>query len=546
MAARSENLEKGRQAIEARAWDRAFSLLTSADSAVSLGSEDLRLMATSAFMLGRDDDMVACLERSHQLYLGAGELLPAVHDAVWIGLNLALRGEMGPASGWFGRAARTLEDVEEENAEHGYLVFARVFGAIEMGQFEAAVVGAKQAIEIGRRFDEHDLVALAVHGHGRALMRQGNTLEGLHLLDEAMVAVIADRLSPIVTGIIYCSVIEACHEVLDFGRARQWTEALSQWCRVQPEMVAFTGQCLTHRAEVMQMRGDWEDALAEADRASGRFLDGMNQAPVAQAYYRQGELHRLTGDLPRAEEAYRQASRWGWSPQPGYALLRAAQGQAAAGKAALSRVLGESDEWVDRARVLPAYVEILLSLDELDAAGQASQELDDLAEAHPSTMLSAVAHYERGTLLLRSGEPAQAVTAFRAALRGWQELEAPYETAKTRAMIGLACDDIGDRDSARLEFDAARSEFVRLGANPDLAWLDRQVDGDRRAGDAGLTGRELEVLGLVASGATNKAIAVELFVSERTVDRHVSNIFSKLGVTTRTAAATYAHEHGLL
>ncbi len=503
-------------------------------------------MATAAYMLGRDDDMVAGLERSHQLHLQAGELLSSVRDAVWIGINLALRGEMGPASGWFGRAGRTLEDVDEENAERGYLVFTGVLSAIEMGDFEGAVAAAKQAIDIGRRFDELDLVALAVHGHGRALMRQGNTLEGLHLLDEAMVAVIADRLSPIVTGIIYCSVIEACHEVLDFGRARQWTEALSQWCRIQPEMVAFTGQCLTHRAEVMQMRGDWEDALAEADRASGRFIDGMNQAPVAQAYYRQGELYRLTGDLVKAEEAYRQASRWGWSPQPGYALLRAAQGDPAAGKAALSRVLGESDEWVDRARVLPAFIEILLSLDEVDAAGQASQQLDELADAHPSTMLSAVAHYERGTLLMRTGEPVQAVAAFRASLRGWQELEAPYEMAKTRAMIGLACHNIGDHDTARLEFEAARSEFGRLGATPDLEWLDQQLDGDRRTPDAGLTGRELEVLGLVASGATNKAIASELFVSERTVDRHVSNIFSKLAVTTRTAAATYAHEHGLL
>ena len=354
MAARSADLEEGRRAIEARSWERAFLLLTNADSAEPLGSEDLRLMATAAYMLGRDDDMVAGLERSHQLHLQAGELLSSVRDAVWIGINLALRGEMGPASGWFGRAGRTLEDVDEENAERGYLVFTGVLSAIEMGDFEGAVAAAKQAIDIGRRFDELDLVALAVHGHGRALMRQGNTLEGLHLLDEAMVAVIADRLSPIVTGIIYCSVIEACHEVLDFGRARQWTEALSQWCRIQPEMVAFTGQCLTHRAEVMQMRGDWEDALAEADRASGRFIDGMNQAPVAQAYYRQGELYRLTGDLVKAEEAYRQASRWGWSPQPGYALLRAAQGDPAAGKAALSRVLGESDEWVDRARVLPA------------------------------------------------------------------------------------------------------------------------------------------------------------------------------------------------
>lgn len=546
MATRSQNLKIGRTAVDDRAWQSAFSLLGAADLADPLGSEDLRLMATAAFMLGRDDDMVACLERSHQLYLQAGALLPAVHDAIWIGLNLALRGEMGPASGWFGRAARTLEDVDEDNAERGYLVFSGVLGAIGMGDFDAAAAAAKQAIVIGRRFEERDLVALAVHGHGRALMRQGHTLEGLNLLDEAMVAVIADRLSPIVTGIIYCSVIEACHEVLDFGRARQWTEALSQWCRVQPEMVAFTGQCLTHRAEVMQMRGDWQDALAEADRASGRFIEGMNQAPVAQAYYRQGELYRLTGDLQRAEAAYRQASRWGWSPQPGYALLRAAQGDAAAGRAALSRVLGESEEWVDRARVLPAFVEILLSLDEVDAAGEASQELDELAEAHPSVMLSAVAHYERGSLLARTGDAVQAVAAFRTALRGWQELEAPYEAAKTRAMIGIACHNIGDHDSARLEFDAARSEFRRLGAAPDLDWLARQVDGDRRSADFGLTGRELEVLGLVASGATNKAIASELFVSERTVDRHVSNIFSKLAVTTRTAAATYAHEHGLL
>lgn len=532
--------------MQERAWQRAFDSFVEADEAGPLEPIDLRSMGTAAYMLGRDDDMVSCLERSHQVHLEAGVLLDAAHDAIWIGLNLALRGEVGPASGWFGRAGRILGDVDEPNAEVGYLVLSQAMQRQMRGDHEGAVVAADEAIEIGRRFDERDLVALAVHAKGRALMRQGETTDGLLFLDEAMVAVLADRLSPIVTGIIYCSVIEACHEVLDLGRARQWTEALSGWCRSQPDMVAFTGQCLTHRAEIMQLRGDWADALAEADRASGRFFDGMNQAPVAQAFYRQGELHRLTGDLVRAEEAYRAASKWGWSPQPGLAQLRVAQGDRVAARAALSRQLGEAQDWVERARILPAYVDVLIGAGEIELGRQAADELERIAFENPSPMLSALADFARGAISLELEDPETALASFREALRNWQILDAPYEMAKARSMIGLACERIGDHDNAGLEFDASRSEFIRLGARPDVAWLDNLIGGPNSPGSAGLTNRELEVLRLVASGATNKSIALELFVSERTIDRHVSNIFTKLSVTTRTAAATYAHEHALL
>ncbi len=480
MRERVEELERGREAYARRAWLEAYEALTAAEEQAALDAPDIDLLATCAFMLGRDDESAAWLERGHQRYLKGGDTIGAVRCAVWIGLNLASRGQIGQATGWLGRARRLLEH-EAECAERGYLLLPMMFQHEAAGDFAAAATVAADAVRIGERFGDRDLFALAVHGQGHMLIRDGRVREGLALLDEGMVAATAEELSPIVTGIVYCGVILACQEVYEVRRAREWTRALSDWWALQPEMVAFTGRCLVHRAEVLQLGGAWRDALDEARRAGERFVETKNPA-AGLARYRQGELLRLQGEFAAAEDAYKAASALGWEPQPGLAQLRLAQGRSDAAAAAIRR-------------------------------------------AEAATTLAAQA----------------ALVALRTARETWHALEAPYEIARTRILVGEACRLLGDEEAAALEHEAARNIFERLGAKPDLVRM-----GPRANDSHGLSRRELEVLRLVAAGKSNRDIAVALVISEHTVARHVQNIFAKVGVSSRAGATAFAFEHDLV
>ncbi|HEV8099662.1 MAG TPA: hypothetical protein VGP56_10960, partial [Gaiellaceae bacterium] len=364
-----DELVRGRRAYANRAWLEAYAALTAAEEQVALDAPDADLVATCAFMLGRDDESVGWLERAHQRYLEGGDTIGAIRCAVWIGLNLATRGQIGPATGWLGRARRLLEH-EAECAEHGYLLLPLVFEHEAAGDFAAAAAVAAEAVRFGERFGDRDLFALAVHGQGYMLIKHGRVREGLALLDEGMVAVTADDLSPIVTGIVYCGVILACQEVYEVRRAREWTRALSAWWALQPEMVAFTGRCLVHRAEVLQLDGSWRDALEEARRAGERFAETKNPA-AGLARYRQGELLRLQGEFTAAEAAYKEASTLGWEPQPGLAQLRLAQGRSEAAVAAIRRWEAATTLAIERARLLPAFVEIMLAAGDPESARRA-------------------------------------------------------------------------------------------------------------------------------------------------------------------------------
>jgi DNA-binding NarL/FixJ family response regulator len=524
----------------------AYESLSRADEAAPLGAEDLELLATSAYMIGRDDAFVSGLDRAHHLYLDAGEVLRAVRCAFWVGIDLALRGEMGHATGWFRRAQRLLERSKFDCVDRGYLLIPVLLQQAATGDWEAVSATAAETAEIAERFGDRDLFALAVHEQGHARVRQGRVEEGLGLLDEAMVAVTAGELSPIVTGLVYCSVIAYCQELYELRRAQEWTAALTRWCEQQPEMVAYTGQCLVHRAEIMQLRGAWADALEEALRAGERFAQAMNQLAAGHALYRQGEIHRLQGKLDSAEEAYRDASRCGWVPQPGLALLRLAQGKDDAAAAAIRRAAGETTDALKRAGLLPAYVEIMLAAGDTQEARAACRELDEIAEGHGSAMLSAMAANARGAVDLAQGDTRAALVTLRRAAQAWQELEAPYEAARARMFVGLACRALGDDEAAAMELEAARGAFARLGAAPDLA---RVASLSRHAASRdthGLTQRELEVLRLVAAGRSNRQIASAMVISEHTVARHMQNIFAKLGVSSRTAAGAFAFEHDLV
>ncbi|MGH3127063.1 MAG: LuxR C-terminal-related transcriptional regulator [Gaiellaceae bacterium] len=543
--AASENVERGRDAYAKRSWREAHEALSAADRAVTLEPADLELLATSAFMLGRDHEYVDTLERAHDAYLQRGEPLRAFRCAFWCGMILMIRGEVGPGGAWIGRAQRLCEGQPDDSVERGYLLMPLVFRHEAAGEFEAAAAVAGNAAAMAERFEDADGFALASHAQGSMLIKAGRVPEGLAVLDESMHAAIRGDLSPMTTGIVYCGVILACQEVFEARRAQQWTAVLTEWCEGQPDIVAFTGRCLVHRAEILQLGGAWPDALEEARKARQRFIDAENLGRVGLAFYREAELQRLLGVLDAAEQAYREASSHGWDPQPGLAQLRLAQGRVDAATASIQRVLAETAEPLKRAALLPACVEIMLAAGDVDAAGVACLELEELAERFESAMLGAMVAHARGAVHLAQGDPPAALGPLRLALGIWRELEAPYEVARTRELIGLACRTLGDDEAASLELDAARATFEKLKATPDAARL-AALTAPVGTSPHGLTSRELEVLRLVAAGQSNREIAAQLVISEHTVARHLQNIFAKLDVTSRTAAASFAFEHELV
>ncbi len=528
-------LERGRAAYANGAWHEAYSALSALERQLP---QDCERLATAAYMLGRDDEYVLALERAHHAYDERGEPLRAARCAFWIAINLILRGETAPAGGWLGRARRLVEREPGDCVERGYLLLPLVFERRAQGRPEAAIAAAAEAAATGERFRDADLFALATHDHGLLLIDQGRVADGLRLLDEAMVAVTAGELSPIVNGYVYCGVILGCRAAHEPRRAQEWTAALTSWCEQQPDMVSFTGTCLVHRAELLQLHGSWTEALEESRRARDRCAAASNESAAAQASYREGELHRLRGDFAAAETAYRDASRGGREPQPGLALLRLAQGDRGAAVAALRRLLDETTGPARRAGLLPAYVEVMLAAGDLETARDAAAELDAIAWG--GDMIGALSAHARGSVLL-AGDPRAALMTLRAAEQAWRELGAPYEVARARELVALACRALGDEDSAALELAAAREAFAALGAQPDVA----RVDALAGVRPFGLTGRELEVLRLVAAGDSNREIAAALVISEHTVARHVQNMFAKLGVSSRTAASALAHKHGL-
>jgi DNA-binding CsgD family transcriptional regulator len=545
VAGGNDHLRCGRKHYELRAWADAYNALSLADQETPLGAQDLELFAMAAYLVGRDDEYLGTLERAHNAHMNAGQCARAVRCAFWLGFRVLMRGEVGRATGWFSRAQRLLERDARECAERGYLLLPVVEQRLESRDYEAAYAAAADAAAIGERCGDADLIACARHQQGRIRLQQGQVETGLALLDETMVAVTAGELSPLVTGLMYCSVIAACQQVYAIDRSREWTAALTRWCEGQPDMVAFAGVCQVHRAEIMQLRGEWPEAIEEARRACAR-SQGIDRRAAAAALYQQAEVHRLMGELAAAEEAYRGASQLGLEPQPGLALLRLVQGRSDAAATAIRRIASVTVDRLKRMSLLPAYIEIMLAAGDVKDARNACRELEDIARSLDTGVPDAIAAQARGAVDLGEGGAQAALGSLRRAFEVWQRIQVPYAAARVRVLIGLACRGLGDEDGADLEFDAARSVFQRLGAAPDLARIDALTKGDASGNAHRLTPREVQVLRLVAAGKTNAAVAAELFLSRRTVERHLSNIFTKLDLSTRTAAAAWAYEHGLI
>ena len=543
------SLERGREHFRQRRWGDARAELAAAVNEGPVPIDDLERLAAAAHLVGRHEESVDAWADAHHAALQAGDPGRAVRSAFWLWFGHTNRGEMAQAGGWAGRAKTILNEHGLAGVERGYAAAPEALSVLFNGAPEAALSIFREVADIGEQHGDRNIGAMGRLGEAQCTLLVGNRDVGLALLDEVMVSVTTGDVAPAIVGLVFCAVIDGCHSAFDMRRAREWTIALTRWCDAQPDLVPYRGQCLIHRAELMRLHGEWPDAIAEAERAEEWLSRPPPEPTVGGACCQRAEVHRLRGDFARAEEAYRHASKWGHGVQPGLALLRLAQGQVEAAVTSIRVALGESGDPITRASLLPGAVEVLLAADDVGAARNAADELAKLTAAFETTYLTARAAHAEGAVLLAEADPRAAVASLRRAWAAWRELEAPYEGARARELLGHAYRMLGDEDGAVMELDAARWVFQELGAGPDLARLDAATSPGAPAaalGGHGLTGREIEVLRQLATGKTNRAIAAELVISEKTVARHVANIFTKVGLSSRAGATAYAYEHGLI
>lgn len=540
------SLDRARALFAQQAWGEACAQLSAADREAALAPEDLERLAIAAHLVGRDAESTDAWTRAHHAFLAQGAAPGAARCAFWLGFTSLIQGESAKSGGWLARGQRLLDDGGHDCVERGYLLMLQGLRRMWEGDNTTIHATFDQAARLGERFGDAQLMAFGRVGVGEALIRAGRTAEGLALFDEVMVAVTSGEVAAVGVGIIYCAVIEQCQEIFDLRRAKEWTKSLGQWTASQADLVPYRGQCLVHRAEIMQLEGAWSEAMREARLACERLAQTIGRPWVGGALYLQAELHRLRGEFGQAEEAYRAASQSGRDSQPGLARLRLAQGKTEAAAAAIRRLLDEAGDEAARSKLLAAYVEIMLAASDVAAARAGADELARIAERLEAPLLRAMAAHATGATLLAERDGRAALAALRKAWAAWQEIEAPYEAARVRVLIALACRALGDDDTAEMELDAARWVFRQLGAAPDVA----RVEALSRAGaaptPAGLTAREIEVLRLVTEGRTNREIAKALRLSDHTVRRHLQNIFNKIGVSSRAAATAFAFQRDLV
>ena len=538
-----DELIRAREAYERRDWVAAYGDLSHADGD-AMNADDFARLATAAYLLGRTNDCLQAMQRAYRGHLAAGDVLAASRSAFWLAMVLMTSGEPVVGAGWIARCQRLLDGVTGDVVERGYLLVHRMFGSIGQGEWPQAIEQAGGIADYGHRFNDPDLIAMGLASQGRLLLYAGKVPQGLALMDEAMVGLAAGEVTAVFAGNVYCTMIEGCQEISDFARAAEWTHALTTWCEVQAGLVPFTAQCAVHRGQIMRVHGAYDEALDEFDRAVRRYIEAGTPVPAGLAMSESGDVLRIRGELDAAAAAYEEAIGYGHEPQPGLALLWLAQDRPDAARSAALRLLAEPRDPVHRSQLLPAAIEILLT------TGGGSEEVRPLVDELTSVAadfgcaaLRAMAAYAAGSLALFDGDAMTALPLLRTSMRHWSELSAPYEVARCRVLIGRVFLRVGDDDSAAGELAAARRTFAELGA---AAVGDVDLATGRASTPGGLTSRELEVLRLVASGQSNHDIASTLFLSEKTVARHISNIFAKIDVHSRTAAAAYAFENHLV
>lgn len=539
-------LLSARAAYEKGAWADATDLYLRADAGARLESDDLEALVWAAAVAARDREMLAALERLYYRHEAICNHEECARTAFWSGLRSMMIGEVSLGGGWLQRAEAHAAKTPPGSVQRGFLLLPKVLMARTKGALGDAIGIADDAIAIGQAAGAFDLVALAGSLKGGLLFRLGRIEEGYGPIDETMLLATSGKLSPVVTGVVYCEIVGSCCRVQEMVRAREWTAVLNEWCRQNPQAKAFNGVCQVHRAEVLQLEGKWDEAYAEAERAGEGLQGTTEQTAMATAAYRRGEIHRLQGAYDQADAEYRRADEAGLDPQPGLALLRLAQGREGEARSMIRRAVENAGDMPKRAALLPAAIEILAAAGAPEDAEPFCAEMDRISGAFDTEILARVADQCHGILALAQGEPAAAVPPLDRARRYWSVFGAPYLDARLRLDIATGHLALGEHDRAQTELDAAERLLKTLGAKPDLDRLRTMRSGRPGAGASGLTGREREVLERMAEGMTNRQIAEELALSPKTVNRHAENIFNKLGVASRAAAVATAMKAGAI
>jgi ATP/maltotriose-dependent transcriptional regulator MalT len=503
-------------------------------------AERCELVADASWWLGHLQDCIDARERAYRLFDEQGDRRRAGQCAVWLWEHHAIAAHPAIAGAWLRRARRALEG-EPDCVELGALLLREAETAHGSGDLDLARDLAARAVDLARSLRSANLEAEALQTMGRVLIDEGEVAEGIGHLDEAMLFAVEGRLGPYSTGKVYCSLISACEELGDLDRAAEWTEATTRWAQQYPFAI-FPGICRVHRAVVLKRRGSLAEAEREAAQACEELITS-HVANAAAAYAEVGDIRRRLGDLDRAEEALTRAQELCGRPCGALALLRLAQGRPDTGLAIITSCLRDTTNPLSRATLLPILVQVASATGDLDEAESALGELDSIASTFDTSMLRAVAASARGRLELARGDAASASSSLQDAVERWTALDVPYEVATARTLLGQALRDRGDAIGAADSFAAAVRLFDQIGARLDARLSDGEV---RPTHPAGLTEREVEVLRLVAAGKTNNEVAADLYLSVKTVSRHLSNIFTKVGVTSRAAATAFAFEHNLV
>jgi ATP/maltotriose-dependent transcriptional regulator MalT len=534
-------LEKGRAAIEAREWAAAFDLFNDAQGTATLTAEDLDALAEASWWLGRLDECIEARAAAFGDFAAANDTERAAMAALLLSLHLGDQGKGVVAGAWRARAERLVKD-DPDSPTHGFLLTLEAGLDYHSGRAEECIAKAATATNIGQRSKDRTLVSFALHCQGLGFLKQGHIEEGWALLDESMIDAAAGKLHPVWAGRLHCGMIQLCEQFEDPRRGWQWIEATEQWLGAFPEAVLYSGVCRVHKARLLQQHGEWSDAEAEARRACDE-LRKVHVYTTAQGYYELGEIKRLTGDYTAAEGLFRQANQLAFNPQPGLARLLLAQGRTKAAVAGIRRALDDAPDRLARGRLLPHHIDISLAAGDVATATVSADELDTIVKDYPTEGMTAHAVAARSAVLFAQRDYEAALPMLRRATRLWTEIGCPYQASLVRVLTGRALQARGDDEGAAAELEAAKETFEHLGAAPDERGVVELLRGARHSG--GLSDREVEVLRLVVAGRSNKQIAAELVISDRTVARHMSNIFVKLGVSSRAAATAFALKHGL-
>lgn len=535
-------LDEARTAGAQGEWRIAHKAFMDAEAIRPLASDDLYQFSQASWWSGNFDETNRLFERVHRSYLDEGRLEEAASAAMELAVNHYLRGEESLGSGWAARCVRLLEG-RELSPIHGYVRYIfEVEANFSNAEMSRALTAANEVLEMGRMFNDSNLIASAINAQGRTAIKQGEPARGLALLEESMAWVLAGDLTPDFAGNLYCNTVAAFHELADYRRMSEWTDALERWVSSLPVAVLFAGICRVHRAQLLRLRGNWDRAERDAARVCSDLVD-ISVLTVAEGWYERGEIRRLRGDANGAREAFQNAREHGRDPQPGLALLSLAEGNSDAALKSISAALMVVTEPLPRAALCAAHVEIAIAASDLDAAERSVDELNGTAEKFGSPGLQATANAANGAFALANGELDVALRVLRRACQMWRELHAPHHAARVCMLLADTYRQLGDHESAALEVESAEAIFRNLDAKPDLTAIVSLREPARPPG--GLSEREAEVLGLVALGRSNRQVANELFISEKTVARHVSNIFNKLNVSSRTEAARVAVELGI-